>query len=53
MGQLYCLELGSGKVIWSAALGGPIAASPAITDRHLVIGTQDGLLYCFGQAAER
>ncbi|HBY58221.1 MAG TPA: hypothetical protein DEH78_00255, partial [Solibacterales bacterium] len=28
--------------------GGPISASPAIGEGRLVIGTQDGKLYCFG-----
>jgi outer membrane protein assembly factor BamB len=28
--------------------GGPLSASPAIADGRLVIGSQDGKLFCLG-----
>jgi len=31
--------------------GSPLSASPAIAEGRVVIGSQDGRLYCLGQAA--
>lgn len=46
-GNLYALSAADGKVVWRFEAGSAITASPAVGERCLVIGTQDGLLYCF------
>jgi outer membrane protein assembly factor BamB len=47
-GRLYVLDLASGEKRWEFDAGAPLAASPAIAAGRLVIGSQDGRLYCFG-----
>lgn len=44
----HCLNETSGAVIWSYSVSGPIYASAALTDEHVVISSSDGTLYCFG-----
>ena len=45
---MYALEAQTGKVVWEFDTGEPIAASPGIAGGRVVIGTQDGRVYCFG-----
>jgi len=47
-GKLYVLDLkdGSRKGVFEA--GAPLSASPAIAGGRLVIGTQDGRIFCLG-----
>lgn len=47
-GNLYALSLADGREVWRFEAGGAITASPAVADGRLVIGTEDGVLYCFG-----
>jgi outer membrane protein assembly factor BamB len=47
-GVLYELALSSGKKLWEFTAGAPLSASPAAARGRLVIGSQDGVLYCFG-----
>ena len=47
-GMLYELDLASGKKTWEFVAGAPLSASPAAAVGALVIGSQDGVLYCFG-----
>ena len=51
-GVFYALEVSSGKVLWKAFLGGPIAATPLIADaqRLVFIGCQDGSLHALDTA---
>jgi outer membrane protein assembly factor BamB len=44
----HCLNETSGAVVWSYSVSGPIYASAALTDEHVVISSYDGTLYCFG-----
>jgi outer membrane protein assembly factor BamB len=37
-----------GKKVWEFEAGAPLSASPAIAGGRIVIGSQDGKLYCFG-----
>jgi outer membrane protein assembly factor BamB len=46
-GVLYELNLATGKKIWTFTAGAPLSASPAAAQGALVIGSQDGVLYCF------
>jgi outer membrane protein assembly factor BamB len=47
-GNLYALDRADGKPLWKFEAASPMTASPAVAARRLVIGTLDGLLYCFG-----
>ncbi|MYK90501.1 MAG: PQQ-binding-like beta-propeller repeat protein, partial [Acidobacteria bacterium] len=47
-GRFYILDLESGEKHWEFDTGAPLSASPAIADGKVVIGSQDGVLYCFG-----
>ena len=35
------------EIVWSAALGGQCHSSPAAVDGHVVVGCDDGKVYCF------
>jgi outer membrane protein assembly factor BamB len=48
-GRLYAVDVASGKEVWKFEGGGSFTASPAVAAGRLVIGTDDGNLYCFGQ----
>ena len=49
-GNLYSLKLSTGEETWKFEAGSPISASAAIGRGVLVIGTEDGVVYCFGEA---
>jgi outer membrane protein assembly factor BamB len=42
------LNLGTGALLWEFNTGAPLSSSPAIARGKIVIGAQDGKLYCFG-----
>jgi len=42
------LDLATGRKIWAFEAGAPLTASPAIAAGRVVIGSQDGRVYCFG-----
>jgi outer membrane protein assembly factor BamB len=48
-GNLYVLDLQSGKERQRFELGQRVSASPAVGGGCLVIGTEDGVLYCLGK----
>jgi outer membrane protein assembly factor BamB len=47
-GKFYVLDLNSGAKLWEFDAGSPISASPGIANGRVVVGSQDGKLYCFG-----
>ena len=47
-GRFYVLNLTNGAKLWEFNAGAPLSASPAIANGRIVIGSQDGRLYCFG-----
>jgi len=47
-GRLYVVSLADGRERWNYELGQPVQSSPAVVDGHLVIGCDDGFVYCFG-----
>ena len=47
-GRLYVLDLDTGEKLWEFDTAAPLVASPAIAEGRLVIGSEDGVLYCFG-----
>jgi len=50
-GRVYLVSLKTGKELWSYEAGQPIGSSPAIADGRIVIGCDDGFVYCFGDSA--
>jgi len=48
-GNFYVLDAGSGKEVWKFSAGAPIPASPALDGERIVIGAQDGRIYCLGR----
>ncbi len=51
-GRLYAVDVVSGKEKWQYQAGGTFLASPAIAKGKLIIGNEDGTLYCFGEQAK-
>lgn len=51
-GNLYVLSLESGTEVGRFEAGSPMSASPAVSDGRLVIGTEDGIVYCLGAGME-
>ena len=47
-GRLYVLDLATGDKLWEFDTAAPLVASPAIAEGRLVIGSEDGVVYCFG-----
>ena len=45
IGNLYALDLKTGKEQWKFTLGGPVVAQAAISGDRLIIGSRDGVLY--------
>ena len=48
-GDLYTLDVRSGKPIWQYQTGSSIISSPSVAENKLIIGSKDGILYCFGE----
>jgi outer membrane protein assembly factor BamB len=48
-GRLYGVSVKTGEETWRYEAGGDFLASPAVAAGRLVIGNEDGTLYCFGQ----
>lgn len=47
-GRLYAISLRTGESVWEYDTGSAISASPAAGRGRLVIGVEDGTVYCFG-----
>jgi outer membrane protein assembly factor BamB len=43
------VSLKDGKQLWSYEIGQAVGSSPAVADEKIVIGSDDGGVYCFGQ----
>jgi outer membrane protein assembly factor BamB len=48
-GELVALNLDSGEKVWEFVIGAAIIASPSVVTGKLVIGADDGRIYCFGE----
>ncbi len=42
---MYCLEAGTGALLWKFQTNGPIVSSPAIADGVVYIGSMDHQVY--------
>jgi len=46
-GVLYVLSLEDGEQVWSYEIGKAIVASPAVVGGRILVGANDGRMYCF------
>ena len=51
-GRLYAVDVVTGKEKWQYQAGGSFLASPAVAQGKLLIGNEDGTLYCFNGEKE-
>ena len=49
-GSLYGVDIQNGKEQWSFELGDNIRSSPAVVGGKLIIGCDDGKVYCFNES---
>ena len=47
-GRLYVVSLDGGKELWSYEIGQAVGSSPAIAAGKIIVGSEDGSVYCFG-----
>ena len=43
------LDQGHQEKVWEFEAASSIVASPSVADGKIYIGTEDGILYCFGE----
>ena len=46
-GRVYVLGLTDGAEVWNYEIGQPVQSSPALAGGRLIIGADDGVVYCF------
>ncbi len=44
--QLHCLDLATGKPLWTFFTGAPIRLAPSVVNRRVYFGSDDGRVYC-------
>ena len=44
--QVRCLDLESGKTLWTFFTGGPVRLAPTVFERRVYFGSDDGFAYC-------
>ncbi|MCX6307282.1 MAG: PQQ-binding-like beta-propeller repeat protein [Bacteroidia bacterium] len=47
-GDMMLLNQVNGSVVWTYELGSPIIGSPGVSTHGIVVGAQDGTIYCLG-----
>jgi outer membrane protein assembly factor BamB len=47
-GRLYIVSLKDGRELWNYEVGQPVGSSPAVVDGRVIVGSEDGSVYCFG-----
>jgi outer membrane protein assembly factor BamB len=52
-GRIHVVEAATGHEVWETDVGGRFIASPAVSDGRIVIGNDDGVLYCIGGQAAK
>jgi outer membrane protein assembly factor BamB len=48
--NLYCLDTGTGGLLWTYQVGAGIESSPAVADGKVYLGPDDGNVYCLDAA---
>jgi len=52
-GKLYVLRKANGQLVWSYTTAGPVRSSPAVAEGKVLVGSDDGGLYCFDALASK
>jgi outer membrane protein assembly factor BamB len=52
-GRLYGVAVGDGSERWALDLGSPVAASPAVSEGWIIIGTEDGVVHGLRQPVKK
>ena len=52
-GNVYALELASGRKLWQFSTGGRVRSTPAVADGVVYVGSMDGRLYALDAASGR
>jgi len=47
-GDLFILDIATGKILWKYELGSPGVSNPAVINGKIIVGAGDGAIYCFG-----
>jgi outer membrane protein assembly factor BamB len=48
-GDILALDSSDGKIIWNYELGTPVLGTPALIDNKIIVGAEDGRIYCLGR----
>ena len=48
-GDLFLLDIATGRPAWTYELGTAINANPAVIEGHMYVAGDDGRIYCFGK----
>jgi outer membrane protein assembly factor BamB len=46
--RLYCLNKSTGAQVWNYLTGNAITSAPVVISEHVLVGSNDGYLYCLG-----
>jgi len=49
--QVHCLDLASGKTLWSFFTGAPVRLAPTVYKKSIYFGSDDGFAYCLDAAS--
>jgi len=52
-GRFVALGIRDGKEAWECQLDGAVTTSPAISQGCVLVGTQSGIMYCFGSSPKK
>ncbi len=52
-GNLYALDMATGKLRWKTSIGGTLVAAPAVTEDVIVVGSTSGVVACVRRADGR
>lgn len=47
-GDVMLLDITDGKRMWTYETGSPVSGNPALSEGKIIIGTNDGTIWCFG-----
>ncbi len=51
--QVHCLDLATGREVWTFFAGGPVRLSPTLAGGKVYFGSDDGWVYCLDAATGR
>jgi eukaryotic-like serine/threonine-protein kinase len=47
-GDIMLMDIETGRRQWVFETGSPVSGSPALANGRIIIGTNDGTVWCFG-----